>query len=125
MKKTILCICLIIYFIACLATITSCNFSSETDEAAGTYYFVYEKGPIFYRENLDYKMILDGKGKGEYHKEVRVHTIKYKFEDPNIVITDNMTGIVYKGTLSDGKLLVYDGAKSDKMTSEFLFQSKY
>ena len=73
---------------------------------------------------MNYKFILDGKGGGEYHKEDKVHKIKYKFEDPDITITDNLTGIIYKGTLSDGQLHVYDGKIGDDITSEFLFESK-
>ena len=92
------------------------------DSAAGTYYLVYEDGPLMDRVDVDYYMMLDGKGSGEYHKDDKVHKINYKFDNPNITITDNLTGIKYSGTLSEGELLIYDGKIDDPMTSEYLFR---
>ncbi len=119
-------ICIVLSVLTMMIIFSGCTREpKETDGAVGEYLFVYEKAPLAYHENLDYKMILDGYGGGEYHKNNNVHKIKYTYDEPNIVITDNMTGIKYKGTLENGKLLLYDGSKTDAMTSEFLFESKY
>ena len=107
---------LILFTIACS--------SSETDKAVGVYEFVYERAPLKSYENLDSKMVLDGHGKGEYYREENVHKIKYTFDDPNIVITDSLTGIKYTGTLSEGELHLLDGPEGGGTTSEFLFKSK-
>lgn len=112
--------CLFIAFL--LFAIAGC---SKVDDAQGKYYFVYEQAPLKRIESRDSMMILDGYGKGEYHKEGYVHEIKYTFKDPDIVITDKQTGIKYSGTLVDGELLLYDGIEGGRTTSEFLFKSKY
>ena len=120
MKKILIILSTLLIFLS----FTACSFSSEPDGAVGTYYFVYEKAPLKTIYERDSKMILDGKGGGEYYKEEYVHKIKYKFEAPNIVITDNNTGIVYKGTLEGGELKLLDGELYGITTSEFLFKSK-
>ncbi len=117
-------IMLIVSSLLILLSFAACSLSSEPDGAVGTYYFVYEKAPFKTIDNRDSRMILDGKGGGEYYKEEYVHKIKYKFEAPNIVITDNNTGIVYKGTLEGGELKLLDGELYGTTTSEFLFKSK-
>lgn len=106
-------------------SMTACTLGvSETDGAVGEYYFEYEKAPMTTYIEIDSKMVLDGKGKGEYHREGAVHKITYTFDDPNIVITDKKTGIHYRGTLKEGNLLIYDGGDNETLKSEFLFKSK-
>ena len=111
--------------LAISSMLSSCSLAKETDGAAGTYYLVYENGPTYTRDDVDFKFILDGKGRGEYHKESNIHKVNYKYNNPDILITDNLTGIEYKGTLTEGKLHVYDGPIGDDLTSEFLFQNQY
>ncbi len=120
MKKVII----VLTFIISSIVLSSCESPKKLDSAIGTYYFVYEYGPMYTRDNLNYKIVLDGKGKGEYHKDDSIHKIKYEFDKPDIIIKDNTSGIIYKGTLSKGELLLYDGRIGDDMTSEFLFKSK-
>lgn len=106
-------------------SMTACTLGvSETDGAVGEYYFEYEKAPMTTYIEIDSKMVLDGKGKGEYHREGAVHKITYTFDDPDIVITDKKTGIHYRGTLKEGNLLIYDGGDNETLKSEFLFKSK-
>ena len=110
-----------------LLTLNFLNFAcspSVVDKAVGEYVFVYEKAPLKTYENLDSKFVLDGHGKGEYHREGNIHTIKYTIDDTNIVITDSLTGIKYTGTLSEGELHLLDGPEGGGTTSEFLFKSK-
>ena len=102
-----------------------CSINSEPGEEIGTYYFVYEKGLTYTKTESDNCFILDGKGGGQYQKDEYTHNIKYTYEKPDIVIEDKLTGIKYKGTLSDGKLLVLDGKEGADTTSEFLFQTQY
>ena len=98
--------------------------SKTPDGALGEYVFVVENGPIFTKENVDSKMILDGYGSGEYHKKDYVHKIKYTYESPNIEISDSITGIKYNGTLINGELHLYDGDPNSMTVSEFFFQKK-
>lgn len=122
MRKTIL------FFLSSILTLILLACSSslhDIDDAVGVYNFVYEQAPLKRIDSRDSMMILDGYGKGEYHKEGYVHEIKYTFEDPDIVITDKQTGIKYSGTLVEGELLLYDGIEGGRTTSEFLFKSKY
>ena len=94
------------------------------DKARGEYTFVWEKAPLFTRYDVDSKFVLDGFGEGEYHKEGNVHKIKYTFNDPNIEISDKLTGIKYQGTVIDGELELYDGSPDSSMVSHFLFKKK-
>ncbi len=122
MRKRILVIPVILLLVI---SMTACTLGvSETDGAVGEYYFEYEKAPMTTYIEIDSKMVLDGKGKGEYHREGAVHKITYTFDDPDIVITDKKTGIHYRGTLKEGNLLIYDGGDNETLKSEFLFKSK-
>ena len=117
-KKSII----LIYVIASIFVLSACSSGGGKDGAEGTYYFVYEKGPLFVKDNKDYSIVLYGNGKGEYNREGNKHKLKYTFNNPDIEIMDNMTGIKYKGTVSDGDLLFYDGDPDDPTVSEFFFQ---
>ncbi len=121
LMKLLIIISLLLFMLSSVA----CSLDSKSDGKAGTYYLVYEDGPIYDRDDSNYKMVLDGKGSGEYHKGGNIHKIRYKLDDSEIEITDKLTGIVYKGTVSDGQLHVYDGRIGDDFTSEFLFEKNY
>ena len=104
--------------------ITGCS-NKEPDGLKGTYYFVYEKGPMFSADNLDYTFTLDGYGKGEYYHKGATHKIKYQYAyDGTIFVTDTITGIKYNGTLIDGELHLYDGNPESITVTEFLYQKK-
>lgn len=110
---------------AVLMALTACTTGEKVpDKARGEYTFVWEKAPLFTRYDVDSKFVLDGFGEGEYHKEGNVHKIKYTFNDPNIEISDKLTGIKYRGTVIDGELELYDGSPDSSMVSHFLFEKK-
>ncbi len=101
-----------------------CTNKAEVDEAVGKYYFVYERAPLHYYDDLDYIMTLDGYGKGEWKREDKIHNIKYTLNGNNIKIEDKLTGIYYNGTVSDGQLHLYDGDPNDMMVTEYMFEVK-
>ena len=100
--------------------------SSAPDAAKGEYKIVSERVGAVVKTDLDYKFILDGKGGGEYIHKGSSHKIKYSYSDgENITISDRMTGIVYKGTLINGELHIYDGDPEKIDVSEFVYQRVY
>ena len=100
--------------------------SSAPDAAKGEYKIVSERVGAVVKTDLDYKFILDGKGGGEYIHKGSSHKIKYSYSDgENITISDRMTGIVYKGTLINGELHIYDGNPEKIDVSEFVYQRVY
>lgn len=117
---------LVLYLILALglAFFSACS-PKTADSSVGEYLFVSEDGPIVNHDYAGDKMVLDGFGGGEYHHKGNVHKIKYTFDNPNISITDDLTGIKYTGTLTGTDLLLYDGnPNTGLMTSEFLFRKK-
>ena len=122
MKKNLRIITIVLLVLIMMMNVTACK--GAPDSAAGTYAFVWEKGPVYNREGLDYTYTLDGYGKGEYFHKNATHKIKYTLTGDNIEIKDTITGIRYNGTCKAGELHIYDGNPQSDMVSEFMFQKK-
>lgn len=107
--------------VAVLATLFACG-GTPMPGSQGTYYFVYEKGPLVTHTEYDYKITLDGQGSGILYKKGNEHKLKYNYtSDGTITFTDQMTGIKYNGTLTDGDLIFYDGGKDNVTVTEFYY----
>ena len=114
-------IILILSCLSVLAVLAACG-GTPMPGSAGTYYFVYEKGPLKTNTDCDYTITLDGYGKGVLLKKGNEHKLKYTYtSDGTITFTDQMTRLKYNGTLKDGDLLFYDEDKGDLMVSEYYY----
>ena len=112
-------------FMSVLLTLTACG-ETPMPGSAGTYYFVYEKGPLQTHTDYDYTITLDGYGKGIYLKKGNEHKIKYTYtSDGTINFTDQMTRIKYNGTLKDGELIFYDEDQNSVTVTEYYFTKKF
>lgn len=111
----------IISFMSVLLMLAACG-ETPMPGSAGTYYFVYEKGPLVTHTDYDYTITLDGYGKGIYLKKGNEHKIKYTYtSDGTINFTDQMTSIKYNGTLKDGELLFYDEDPDSITVTEYYY----
>ena len=108
-------------FMSLLLMLAACG-ETPMPGSAGTYYFVYEKGPLVTHTDYDYTITLDGYGKGIYLKKGNEHKIKYTYtSDGTINFTDQMTRIEYNGTLKDGELLFYDEDPDSITVTEYYY----
>jgi len=55
----------VLSFMSVLLMLTACG-ETPMPGSQGTYYFVYEKGPLATHTDYDYTITLDGYGKGIY-----------------------------------------------------------
>ena len=112
---------LILSCVSVLAVLSACG-ETPMPGSAGTYYFVYEKGPLVTHTDYDYTITLDGYGKGVFLKKGNEHKLKYNYtSDGTITFTDQMTRIKYNGTLKDGELLFYDEDPDSLMVTEYYY----
>jgi hypothetical protein len=108
-----------------LLMLTACG-ETPMPGSQGTYYFVYEKGPLATHTDYDYTITLDGYGKGIYLKKGNEHKLKYTYtSDGKIEFTDQMTRIKYNGTIKDGELLFYDEDPESITVTEYYYTKKY
>ena len=78
MKRISKCLLVTLAALLLCLSVAGCS-SSKADPCGGEYLFVWEHISVMERTNLDYKFILDGHGKGEYHHKGSVHKIKYEY----------------------------------------------
>ena len=101
--------------------LTACG-ETPMPGSQGTYYFVYEKGPLATHTDYDYTITLDGYGKGVYLKKGNEHKLKYTYtSEGKIEFTDQMTRIKYNGTIKDGVLLFYDEDPDSITVTEYYY----
>ena len=111
----------VLSFMSVLLMLTACG-ETPMPGSQGTYYFVYEKGPLATHTDYDYTITLDGYGKGIYLKKGNEHKIKYTYtSDGKIEFTDQMTRIKYNGTIKDGVLLFYDEDPESITVTEYYY----
>ena len=111
----------VISFMSVLLMLTACG-ETPMSGSQGTYYFVYEKGPLATHTDYDYTITLDGYGKGVYLKKGNEHKLKYTYtSDGKIEFTDQMTRIKYNGTIKDGVLLFYDEDSESITVTEYYY----
>ena len=114
----------VISFMSVLLMLTACG-ETPMPGSQGTYYFVYEKGPLATHTDYDYTITLDGYGKGVYLKKGNEHKLKYTYtSDGKIEFTDQMTRIKYNGTIKDGELLFYDEDPESITVTEYYYTSR-
>ena len=112
---------LILSCVSVLAVLSACG-ETPMPGSQGTYYFVYEKGPLVTHTDYDYTITLDGYGKGIYLKKGNEHKLKYTYtSDGKIEFTDQMTRIKYNGTIKDGVLLFYDEDPESITVTEYYY----
>ena len=115
----------VLSFMSVLLMLTGCG-ETPMPGSQGTYYFVYEKGPLVTHTDYDYTITLDGYGKGIYLKKGNEHKLKYTYtSDGKIEFTDQMTRIKYNGTIKDGVLLFYDEDPESITVTEYYYTKKY
>ena len=111
----------VLSFMSVLLMLTGCG-ETPMPGSQGTYYFVYEKGPLVTHTDYDYTITLDGYGKGIYLKKGNEHKLKYTYtSDGKIEFTDQMTRIKYNGTIKDGVLLFYDEDPESITVTEYYY----
>ncbi|MBR5917565.1 MAG: hypothetical protein IKZ76_05740 [Lachnospiraceae bacterium] len=111
----------VLSFMSVFLMLTACG-ETPMPGSQGTYYFVYEKGPLATHTDYDYTITLDGYGKGVYLKKGNEHKLKYTYtSDGKIEFTDQMTRIKYNGTIKDGVLLFYDEDPESITVTEYYY----
>ena len=135
MKKLVRLSAVVALLVACLFVMTACGNKDEKKDnktdlkaSAGTYEGKYTKLVGDETKNEDEKFYLELKedGTGVHHRDDYEFKVTWKLDGDKFEMSETFVGdpIIYKGTLKDGKLDIFNGDEKDPFTYEYVYEKK-
>ena len=130
MKKSLIVILVAILLISGLFILTGCGNKQELSNSAGTYKGLYTKfvgDPDTAKvEDEEFTLELKADGTGTHNRDGENFNVTWKLDGNNFTMKETFLGmsIDYTGTLTEGKLDIFNGEPSDDLTCEYVYEKQ-
>ena len=124
MKKSLL---LIVFVMISVLLVTGCG--KDLSKYYGTYKLEYSKyvgDPDTAKTTEEWTIVLEKDGTGKSNRDGASYTVEWSIDGDNVKVNEKFAGIIneYNGTLTNGKLDIFNGDRTSDITLEAVFNKQ-